>query len=359
MSRRSRAARSTGALIAVLSSAILAGAVVSPAAGSPAHAAPARAVPAGEALSGISCDWAVLPDMLHLFGLDPDSGAGALTGSTPRVGHSYVCGRALVWDRVPGSCSAYTVAHNPDMLAALLRTDLMTGTSTLIVPLTLNGATTYAAGMVIDPTGVAWVLTENLLTTIDLATGVLTPVTPITGATLNSLAWDAVTGSLVGASDRSLHSIDSTTGATTVLVDLSAPTAGTFIEGMTVDGDGTFWLTVRDPSTVALDSGDWASVLWSVRGGVAQREGSILVAGAKLNTLALTSLPERACQLPTLALAPVGEKPQLAATGLEDATPILLPAAAVVLAIGALLVSFARRARQAGARHRGSRRAGR
>lgn len=349
-------------LASALTTALVVGALALAGAG-PASAAPpmpARTVPADEVLVGLSCDWQLLPDMLHLYGLDPDSGAGALTGSTTRFGHSYFCGRALEWDRVPDSCSAYTLAQNPDLLAGLLRTDLTTGRSTLVAPLTAGGAVTPATGMVIDPSGVAWVLTPAGLNTVDLVTGVVTLVSPITGASIVHLAWDPSTGSLVGGSETGLYALDSTTGAATLILDLSAEVAGTFIEGFTVDSAGTFWLTVREPSTTGVIQEEWVSSLVSVSGGVAEVEGPVIVDGAKLSTMALASLSEQACDLPTLPL-PVDDEVvvTLAATGIEDATPILLPVAGLVLAIGALLLNSARRAREAGARHRGSRRAAR
>jgi DNA polymerase III alpha subunit len=65
---------------------------------------------------------------------------------------------------------------------------------------------------------------------------------------------------------------------------------------------------------------------------------------------------EVACDLPTLALPPTptpASVPTLAATGVEDASPVLVPVALVALGLGALLLSFARRARRAGAHRRG------
>lgn len=326
-----------------------------------APAAPTRVVPADEALYGISCDWAVLPDMLHVFALDPDTAVGPLIGTTTRIGNSYFCARGIGWDRVADSCSVYTMAHEPDMLGALVRTNLITGASVVIAPITSDGVEVRASGFAIDGSGVAWVTSRDTLNTVDLATGILTPVGPITGASVNALAWNASTGSLVAASDKALFSLDRATGAATLLLDLTSSLSGTFIEGFTVDTAGTFWLTVRETSTVPLELSEAISVLWSVSGGVPQVEGTILVDGAKLNTLALTSIPQQACALPTLALPPGSEPvvPTLAATGLEDATPILLPVAAFALALGALLVSSARRRPSAGGRRRGSRRVAR
>lgn len=324
-----------------------------PVAASAAPAAPSRGVPADEALYGVSCEWSVIDDMVHVSVLDADTGGGVRIGSVPRSGPTYFCVVGVAWDRVPSSCTAYAVALDPDLMAALVRIDLATGASAPLTPLTVSGPRVSASGFTIDSSGVAWVVSAGFLNTVNLATGMLTPIAPVGVA---GLAWSEATGELLGFTDSAVFSVDRTTGASTLVADLSAEAAGTFITALTVDGDGVLWVGITDPATTGLEQAERVTVLWSVDGGVAEREGPIIPGDTKLETFALASLSEDACALPTLPLPPGSDPvvPTLAATGLDDATPILLPIAAFALAVGALLVSSARRGRWAGGRRRGS-----
>jgi hypothetical protein len=330
-----------------------AAALALPVAASAAPAAPSRTVPADEVLYGVSCEWSVIDDMVHVFALDGDTGDADRIGSVPRSGPTYFCVVGVAWDRQPSSCTAYAAALDPDLKAALVRIDLVTGASAPLVPMTVSGPRVSASGFAIDASGVAWVVSAGFLNTVNLTTGVLTPIAPVSVA---GLAWSEATGELLGFTDSAVFSVDRATGASTLVADLSTEASGTFITALTVDGDGVLWVGITDPATTGLDQAERVTVLWSVDGGVAEREGPILPGGTKLETFALASLSDDACALPTLPLPPGSDPvvPTLAATGLEDATPILLPIAAFALALGALLVSSARRARPASGRRRGS-----
>jgi hypothetical protein len=344
--------------LALAFAASLVAALALPVSASAAPAAPSRGVPADEVLYGVSCEWSVIDDMVHVFVLDADTGGGVRIGSVPRSGPTYFCAVGVGWDRVPGSCTAYATALDPDLKAALVRINLVTGASEPVVPMTVSGPRVTASGFAIDASGVGWVVSDGVLHTVNLTTGLLTPVTPVGVA---GLAWSEASGELLGFTQSAVFSVDRATGALTLVADLSAATAGTFITALSVDADGVLWLGITDPATVGLDQAERITVLWSVDGGVPEREGPILPGGTKLETFALMSLSEGACALPTLPLPPGSDPvvPTLAATGLEDATPILLPVAALALALGALLVSSVRRERPEGGPRRGSHRGSR
>ncbi len=277
------------------------------------------------------------------------------------TGEIYFCAFSLAWDNSAASCTAFTIARGPDDPTALLRTDLSTGMSTLVAPITLDGVRVWASSLAIDNAGFGWVLYDNRLHRIDLATGVLTPVVAISGAGVGTLAINPLDGGFFGTDGRVIYRLDPTTGVATPILtpDLSRGGGSPHIEGMAFDEDGTLWITALTFDSLGLEIFEAEHELWSTTlPGTPEFAGLISSAteGVTIATLALAVVPEGACDLPTLALPGTptpASAPTLAATGVEDASPVLVPVALVALGLGALLLSFARRARRAGAHRRG------
>ena len=329
-----------------------------PAAASPL--APARSVPADDTLIGLSCDWNRGSDRLELSTFDPATGVGTRVGAAPET-EVYFCAFSIAWDRVADSCTAFSIARGPDDPTALLRTDLRTGLSTQVAPITLNGTRVWASSMAIDDAGLAWVIYNDALYRIDLTTGVLTPVVAITGASVAALTFNPLDGQWYVTDGFTVYRLDPATGVVTPVLtpDLSRGGGAPRIEGMAFDAAGTLWITAMTSASMGLEIFEAEHELWSAtRAGAPEFAGLISsrTEGVTIATLGLAVVPRVGCaSLPTLPLIETSaEVPTLAATGLEDATPILLPIAAFALALGALLVSSARRARPAGGRRRGS-----
>lgn len=333
--------------------------------------APTRAVAAEDTLLGLSCDWSRSDDRLELSDLDPVTGVGTRIGTSP-ASELYFCAFSIAWDTVADSCTAFTLARGADEPPALLRTDLRTGLSAFVAPTTRDGAQVWASSMAIDDAGRAWALSGNVLHRLDLATGVLTPVVTISGASVLVLAFNPIDAQWYVTDGTTIYRLDPTTGiATPVLTpDLSRGGGAPRIEGMTFDRDGTLWLTAATSASLVLDFYQAEHELWSATlAGAPEYAGPITSSteGVTIATLALGVVPSAACaSLPTLAepepdpdLVPAATDPAvptLAATGLEDATPALLPIGVLALALGAVLVNSARRARLAVEHRRGSRR---
>lgn len=337
-----------------------------PAAASPL--APARSVPADDTLLGLSCDWNRGSDRLELSTLDPATGVGTRIGISPET-EIYFCAFSIAWDTVADSCTAFSIARGPDDPTALLRTDLRTGLSGVIAPITLNGTRVWASSLAIDDAGLGWVTYDNALYRIDLTTGALTPVVTITGASVAGLTLNPVDGQFYATDGFTIYRLDPTTGVATAVLtpDLSRGGGAPRIEGMAFDANGTLWITAMTFASLGLEIFEAEHELWSATlAGAPEFAGLISsrTEGVTIATLGLAVVPRVACSsLPTLPLPtlpePAGEVPTLAATGLEDATPILLPVAALALALGALLVSSVRRERPEGGHRRGSRRGSR
>lgn len=332
------------ALTAVLSASIAA---------SPASAAPARAVPDGDSLYAISCNFATNEHPLQVMALDGD------TAREYPIGESgspiYFCAQAATWDRVASSCTVYTVARGADEPSMLLRTDLSTGASTLVAPLTVEGAPQWIYSLAIDSAGRAWaILDSGELFSVDLATGALTFVAHLGVPWLRSLVLDPVDDALYAHDGGTVYRVDPAAGlATPVGPALDGGVDPAPVVGMTIDSAGGFWFSRVAPGNYENPS-DWVYQLLS---GAPDRtatevEGILRTTTAPVGVVTLIAMPPQAAcgfELPTLAL--VETAPTLAATGSDDPTPVVTLAAAVAV-IGAALVAASSLRTRSGSRSR-------
>lgn len=316
-------------------------------ASSPASGAPARSAPDGDSLYAISCNFATNEHPLQVMALDGD------TAREYPIGESgspiYFCAQAASWDRVESSCTVYTVARGADEPSMLLRTDLGTGASTLVAPLTVEGASQWIYSFAIDSAGTAWaILDSGELYSVDLATGVLTFVADLGVPWLRSLVLDPVDDALYAQDGGTVYRVDPAAGlATPVGPALDAGVDPAPVEGMTIDSAGGFWFSRVAPGNYENPS-DWVYQLLS---GAPDRtatevEGILRTTVAPVGALALIAMPPRAgcaSELPTLALHE--ELPTLAATGSSDPTPVVVIAVAIAVVGGALVAAAGLRSR--------------
>lgn len=316
-------------------------------AASPASAAPARSVPDGDSLYAISCNFATNEHPLQVMALDGD------TGREYPIGESgspiYFCAQAASWDRVASSCTVYTVARGADEPSMLLRTDLGTGASTLVAPLTIEGASQWIYSFAIDSAGSAWaILDSGELYSVDLATGALTFAADLGVPWLRSLVLDPVDDALYAQDGGTVYRVDPAAGlATPVGPALDAGVDPAPVAGMTIDSTGGFWFSRVAPGNYE-NPADWVYELLSAAPDrtATEVEGILRTTVAPVGVLTLISMPPQAAcgfELPTLAVAEV--TPTLAATGSSDPTPIVTLAVAVAVIGGALVAAASLRSR--------------
>ncbi len=300
------------------------------------------ALPAGNQLFGISCDWSRADTYLDVLRLDGADGSANSLGSMDSS-FRYFCAFASGWDRVAGSCLTYTVARDPDDSRALIRTDLITGRSTLVGGLPFRPKISSVA---IDSSGVAWALAGDRLFTIDLSDASLVAGPAISGGPVMGLTLNPIDGELYVRDDRVVYRVDTATGALTAVADVSVASGGALpsIVGMAIDSAGGFWFS--EVENIDSEPWEWSYALWGADASVTNfaRSGQIAAETGAVGVFSLTALPDSACpgqELPTLPL-PEPTPAALAETGASAAAPAVVGCAASLLG-GALLVLRARR----------------
>jgi hypothetical protein len=297
-----------------------------------AGAAPASAaLPEGDTLYGIACpyysaDDAKLPP-LQLLDLDSDTAVGTPVGvGTPSLA-PIDCALQGAWN--PVTQTAYAVAQVVGGPVSLVTIDLASGVSTPVGQFTLSGAPTYVAAIAISLDGIGYAIGNNVMYSVNLATAELTVVGASTN--MDGLAFDPSTGLLYGLQNTgNLYLMDTTTGGLLLLGYVGQ--GATY--SMTIDSAGVLWYH----NDTWLGGDDYEAGLWSVpiddlaggpefAGTVSVGEGNPYVEG-----LFLTWPPP----------------PALAATGSTDAAsaPIALTGAAALLLAGvaAIVIRRTRRA---------------
>ena len=330
-----------GGIVAGLSATLV---PVSPA--TAASSAPARVTPDGETLFAISCDWSGTMTGLQVLALNGATAQGVTIGDPGAA--IYFCSIASAWDRAAESCTIYTMARGADERPALLRTDLITGASTLVTRLTLNGQEEWFDSFTIDGDGAAWATLNGAIYSVDLTTGVLTLASLPDAAGLFDLTWSSYDNEFYAHDLTTVYRVDVVTGSTTSLGPVTLPGGEPLtMQGMAIDSSGAFWFSRLAPANYESTT-DWVRQLVSASPTLTQAEvvGDFRSASGRVGVLAMLPLPQRAdCgfELPTLPFRePTPTSPAaLAATGASDPAPIVVLAIGTAVA-GAALIGAAR-----------------
>ena len=330
-----------GGIVAGLSATLV---PVSPA--TAASSAPARVTPDGETLFAISCDWSGTMTGLQVLALNGATAQGVTIGDPGAP--IYFCAIASSWDRSAESCTIYTMARGADERPALLRTDLITGASTLVTRLTLNGQEEWFDSFTIDDDGAAWATLNGAIYSVDLTTGVLTLASLPDAAGLFDLTWSSYDNEFYAHDLTTVYRVDVVTGSTTSLGPVTLPGGEPLtMQGMAIDSSGAFWFSRLAPANYESTT-DWVRQLVSASPTLTQAEvvGDFRSASGRVGVLAMLPLPQRAdCgfELPTLPFRePTPTSPAaLAATGASDPAPIVVLAIGTAVA-GAALIGAAR-----------------
>jgi hypothetical protein len=214
---------------------------------------------------------AVTPD-LQLASVDVSAvvtkiGAG---GNVNALG----CPQQGAWDAV--AQTAYFPAYSSTgQAASLLSVNLSTGVSTEVAGFTLDGAPAIVDAIAIGTDGAAYALSSGELFSLNLATAALTSVASVTDPTIYGFAVDPTSGAFFTINEAGeISSIDVTTGVLTPVVQ----TALTATNSLQIDSNGTFWVENTDQSGLP-----WTAQLWSIDptvvGGAGVPSGSLTVAG--------------------------------------------------------------------------------
>ena len=342
MSRAYRRASAALLLCAAVAAAVLA---TEPAAGSPAATV---TVSPGDGLYGVSCDFGRSENYLEVLHFD------GLTSTARSIGSNdftfrYFCGYTSTWDHVADSCIAYTLARDPDDARALVRTDLATGTSTLVKEYGYQGDS-RPNSVAVDGNGAAWALAGDLLYALDVTSGNFTNAIALPGVSLYGLTTSAADGLLYAHDGRVVYRIDPATGTVAAVTNVFVASGGELhrIGGMTIDSSGTLWFSQSDDDTADLDPAEWTYSLWRVSSSLMDfvRVGTMHTDGYPVGALSLLAVPEQACptdELPTLPLPEPSpaQVDQLAVTGGQSPIPVLV-GGALTMAVGALFVGYQR-----------------
>ncbi|MCA0216147.1 MAG: hypothetical protein LCH43_02200 [Actinobacteria bacterium] len=325
----------------------LSAALVSASPASAASTAPARVTPEGETLFAVSCDWSGTMSGLQVLALNGATGSGVAIGAPGSP--IYFCAIASSWDRSAESCRIYTMARGADERPALLRTDLISGASTLVTRLTLNGQEEWFDSFTIDGSGAAWTTLNGAIYSVDLTSGeVALASTPDTGG-LFDLTWSSHDNEFYAHDVTTVYRVDVSTGSTTSLGPVTLQGGEqVMMQGMAIDSSGAFWFSRLTPGNYESTS-DWVRQLVSASPDLTQAEvvGDFRSAAGRVGVIAMLPLPEQAdcgSELPTLALqepTPTSTPAALAATGASDPLPIVVLAIGTAVA-GAALIGAAR-----------------
>ena len=285
----------------------------------PASAAP-RSVPATDAMYLVSCDDIGGTEVLFSV----DSATGATTQIGTGIGGENGCAGQPAWDATTNT--AYYFDFFPD--PTLNTIDLATGVTTPIAPFFLGVTPTDIDAIAIGVDGAAYALGNGTLYKLNLATAELTDPLP-SKSDVWGFAVDPTSGLFYAVTDiAEVYSIDVTTGLPTFLDQLAfLPSLSSL--SLQIDSAGTFWyLNSLDPTTVWSSDG-------TTFAGTEELSGPTNLAGTTENVFseALLITPNT---VPT--------EPALADTGV-DATPALLlgTGAVLTLMLGAALVVSRRR----------------
>lgn len=230
-----------------------------------AYAAPPE-LPATDALFTIECDDAkgTVPP-LQLFRINPLSAVLSAVGNgDPTVIDSNCAGPTASVD--PSTNLVYFIDQTRDN-PSLTRINATTGVSTVIAEFRLAGdpLSTYDPNaLTIDPFGNAFVVNQGELASVDLATGLVTPIGDGDSGSLSNIyaiVSHPSTGIIYGISSSGpgqLYTYDPDTGEATLITAISQ----TGIYGAAFDSSGTLWVTNSASGGIELASVDvtnWAT----------------------------------------------------------------------------------------------------
>jgi hypothetical protein len=287
-----------------------------------ASPASAATLPVGDTLYAISCDYddEQQQGFADLYAVNPDTADLTFVGGT---GHAEDCAGPAAYDPTTGK--SYYLSWDNDSLAII---DVATGASTLTA-ITGDGSDA-PDGLAIGADGRGWIIWQDDLYSVNLATAVSTLVTPLAVGCLYSFALDPTDGKFyaIQCSTGDAYQINVDNGVLTPIGTV-ALTAQSY--AMQIDTAGRWW--------VHQDTGEQAeSSLWSTPRPsgptVMEYEGDFI-----------DSANEAAPYVESLLLTyPL----KLAATGAStDVAPVVAVGVAAAAFGAALLLTVGRRRRSA------------
>lgn len=210
-----------------------------------ASPASAATLPEGDTLYAISCDQTGEGAISDLYTVTADTADLTYVGGT---GHEQDCAGPAAYDPTTGK--SYYLSWDNDSLAII---DVATGASTLTA-ITGDGSDA-PDGLAIGADGRAWIIWQDDLYSVNLATAVSTLVTPLAVGCLYSFALDPTDGKFyaIQCSTGDAYQLNVDDGVLTPIgsVALTAPTYA-----MQIDTAGRWW--------VHQDTGEQADAsLWS------------------------------------------------------------------------------------------------
>jgi hypothetical protein len=233
---------------------------------------------------------------LQFLSIDVSTAAATAIGTGGSI-NGASCADQSAWDVV--NHTAYYATYSPNFTAlysassptedSLVSVDLTTGVSTPIANFTFNGTPTQPDAIAIGRDGAAYALAGGELFSLDLATAELTDIAPVADANIYGFAVDPVSGAFFTIDDTGLiESIDVTTGALST-VGQTAFASGQHPYSLQIDSNGTMWVENDNYA------GPMAAELWSVDradvAGSAIQSGAIALDGSNLYSESLLIVP--------------------------------------------------------------------
>lgn len=293
-----------------------------------ATVAPAAAaeLPTTDGLYVLSCD--NTPNPLGVFSIDPTDATATAVGDGTAMTSG--CFYNAAFDASSGV--TYAIVSTSDGYL-LVTVDMVTGVSSPIAPFTIDESSTYVDSMAIGGDGSAYAWVGDELFSLDLATGALTLLHEFElENNFYGFSWDPVVGDFVGIfDDGRIFAIDPAALTVTLVGDVGLDDFYTW--GVQVDSAGVIWVL-----GVPVGGSDTAYLWTASRADVTTptEVGQVLIDGEGEFYSFVVTL--------TRAAAPAPE-PALAATGVDATAP--LTAGALLLVLGAGLLLFRRRAAKA------------
>ena len=292
--------------------ATLAGAALVVAGAAPAFA-DGRTIPAGDQMFLLDCAGAEVLN-IQLYGVDSFTGAVTPIGDgTPTVGDG--CAMQAAYDATTGISYFVEQRDIDGVFQSLFTVDTVTGESTAVGVFLEGDDQIDVISIAIAPDGAAYAIDEGGdFYSLDLATAAVTSIATLAVGTIYGFAADPTSGVFYVVTNDDLYTLNVTSGVLTPVYELELG-VGTNAVSMQVDSAGVLWF-LNDP--------DGAPNLWSA---TTTPDSEVLSGG----------ILDGETEVFTQSLLVIPGKPALPATGADFNLGLLAAGAATLLAGAALL----------------------